>query len=94
MFISSQSNWSIKSKKIVDKSFKAHQPKLAYGRKSQNYAVIWSQMFILSKSKLSVKSKKYFDKSFKAQQPKWGYKRKSKNYAFQAEQLAMNLLIA
>ena len=44
-----------------------------YGIKSQNYAVIWSQMFILSQSKVSMESKKFFYKSFKAHQPKEGY---------------------
>ena len=54
MFISSQSNLNMKLKKVVKKSYQAHWPKGGYGIKSQNYAVIWSQMFISSQSRLSV----------------------------------------
>ena len=65
MFISSQSKLSVESKKFFNKSYQANWPKGGYGIKSQNYAVIWSQMFILSQIKLSIKSKKFFDKVLK-----------------------------
>ena len=45
-FISSQPKLNIETKKLFYKSFKGHQSKEGYGGKSQNYAVIWSQMFI------------------------------------------------
>ena len=49
------------------------QPKEGYGIKSQNYAVIWSQMFISSQSKLSMESKSYFTIPLKLTKPKEGY---------------------
>ena len=71
----------MESKKIFDKSFKAHQPKEGCEIKSQNYAVIWSQMFISSHSKVSMESKKVFYKSCTAHQQKKEYGIKSQNYA-------------
>ena len=68
-------------KSSFTKVFKFLQPKLGYGRKIQNNAVIWSQMFISLKFKWSIKSKQFFDDSFKAHQPKWGFGRRSQNYA-------------
>ena len=71
---------SITSNNFFNKSCKAHQLKKGYEIKSQNYAVIWSQMFISSQSKLSIESKKFFNKSCITQQPKKGYGIKSQIY--------------
>ena len=60
---------------------KGPQSNLGYGIKSQNHAVIWSQMFISSQSKLSMESKKFFNKSYQANWLKGGYEIKSQNYA-------------
>ena len=79
MFILSQSKLSMESKKFFNKSYQANWPKGGYGIKSQNYAVIWSQMFILSQSKVSMESKKFFYKSFKAHQPNYEYTFHSKS---------------
>ena len=71
----------MKSKKFFNKSYQANWLKGGYRIKSQNYAVIWSQIFISSQSELSMESKKFCYKSFKAHQHKKGYEIKCQYYA-------------
>ena len=76
----SQSKLSMKSKKFFDKSLKLTNLNVDID-KSQNYAVIRSEMFILSQSQLSNKSKQFFDKSLKLTNLNEDIEKISQNYA-------------